>query len=115
MQYRKASAKSIPLVEQSIKNRNLPRMMTYQIYISGKVQGVFFRASTQAKAQELGLTGYVENLPDGRVHAIISGTDSACLSLIHWCQQGSPQAQVEAVEAHRLKQPQTFSNFSIRR
>lgn len=65
--------------------------------VSGLVQGVFYRASTQRKAQELGLTGYARNLSDGRVEVLACGEPAALNALCEWLWEGPPQAAVTAV------------------
>lgn len=72
--------------------------MAKRFLISGRVQGVFYRASTRRKAHELGLTGYAKNLPDGRVEVLAAGSEEALLLLEKWLWQGPPAAQVIAVE-----------------
>ncbi|MCG5515701.1 MULTISPECIES: acylphosphatase [Ectothiorhodospira] len=67
-------------------------------WISGRVQGVFFRASTQDKAQALGLDGYAMNLSDGRVEVVAQGPESALESLGQWLRQGPPKARVDSVD-----------------
>ena len=62
--------------------------------VSGKVQGVFFRASTARRAEELGLRGYARNLPDGRVEVLAVGQITSLQSLADWLKQGPPRAQV---------------------
>lgn len=90
-------------------------MTTYELYISGKVQGVFFRGSTQAKAQALGVMGFVENLPDGRVHAIIQGNRADCQKLIQWSYSGPASARVDLVEIEPISSTTSFPTFTIRR
>ncbi len=68
--------------------------------VSGKVQGVFFRASTRAEAQRLGLCGYAKNLADGRVEVLAVGTDNALEQLAQWLHHGPPQARVDGLERH---------------
>lgn len=69
-----------------------------QLWISGKVQGVFFRKSTQARARELGLRGWVRNLADGRVELWAEGEAAALEALERWCEAGGPPAaRVDAV------------------
>lgn len=63
------------------------------------MQGVFFRASTQAEAQRLGLRGWARNLPDGRVEVLACGEPAAVDALAAWLQQGPPLAEVESVRA----------------
>ena len=66
--------------------------------ISGKVQGVFFRASTRTRAQELSLTGYANNLADGSVEVHACGTAEALDELETWLRRGPPLARVDAVQ-----------------
>ena len=68
------------------------------VYVSGQVQGVFFRDSAREKAEHLGLTGWVKNLPDGRVEALFEGPSEKVREVIQWCKQGPPHATVEDVE-----------------
>ena len=65
--------------------------------ISGKVQGVFFRASTREQALRLGLSGSARNLDDGRVEVIAGGDDESLESLARWLQEGPPAAKVAGV------------------
>lgn len=72
-------------------------MVCKRITVKGKVQGVYFRASTQDKAEELGLTGEVRNLADGNVEVMACGSEEAVQRLIDWCHEGPPRAEVEHV------------------
>ena len=72
--------------------------MRVRVFISGKVQGVFYRANTKKKAQELELAGWVKNLPDGRVEAVFEGPKNRIKEMIDWCWQGSPASRVEDIE-----------------
>jgi len=65
--------------------------------ITGRVQGVCYRASTRREAERLGLAGWVRNLPDGSVEAEVEGPEANLQSLIAWCHQGPPRARVDAV------------------
>jgi acylphosphatase len=67
--------------------------------VSGRVQGVFFRADAKRRADELGLAGYARNLPDGRVELVAEGEADAVEHLGRWARQGSARAQVSAVVA----------------
>jgi acylphosphatase len=85
------------------------------VWISGRVQGVFFRAHTKELADELGLTGWVRNLSDGRVEAVFEGEEDAVKRAIEWCKRGPPLASVEKVEV-RYEQPTgEFKDFRILR
>lgn len=66
--------------------------------VSGRVQGVFYRASTRQKASELGVRGHAHNLPDGRVEVLVVGEPAAVQALIAWLWRGPPAAHVTAVD-----------------
>lgn len=66
-------------------------------YISGRVQGVCFRAFTQREAQRLGVSGWVRNLPDGRVEVAAAGSPAALDEFRQWLHRGPPQAVVREV------------------
>lgn len=68
------------------------------VYISGHVQGVFFRATTREQADRLGVAGWVRNLPDGRVEAVLEGPRPAVQACLQWCHHGPPGARVTGVE-----------------
>jgi len=83
------------------------------VIVSGQVQGVWFRASTKQKADELGLNGWVRNTPDGCVEAVFEGEEELVEKMINWCGHGPPMARVENI---KVKKQQTigFNDFSIR-
>lgn len=81
--------------------------------VSGRVQGVFYRAATQRKAQALGLTGWVRNLPNGRVELVASGTEHALRELQDWLWQGPPHAQVTDVRCEPAEHP-PLPRFEVR-
>jgi len=72
----------------------------YRFIVSGRVQGVYFRQSTADQARQLGLDGWVRNLPDGRVEGLAAGAAAALQQLRSWLDQGPPAARVERVEWH---------------
>jgi acylphosphatase len=82
--------------------------------IEGRVQGVYFRASTLEKARQLGLTGWVMNCPDGSVEAVAEGTRSKLDELISWCHHGPPGAQVKKVHTIWESAKNTFDSFRIK-
>ena len=83
--------------------------------VHGKVQGVFFRASTQSKALELGLTGFVQNEDDGTVYLEAEGNPDALKELEAWAHQGPDQARVEKVEVEEKDGLEGFVGFRQRR
>jgi acylphosphatase len=84
------------------------------VYVSGDVQGVFFRDSTREKAELLGLTGWVKNLPDGRVEALFEGPSERVREMIRWCEQGPPHAAVEDVDTEFEASQGDFKGFEVR-
>jgi acylphosphatase len=81
--------------------------------VSGRVQGVFFRGSTQSTARHLGLVGYARNLADGRVEVIACGERGALEALERWLWQGPPSAHVSQVIAEAISE-RVFSDFEAR-
>lgn len=73
-------------------------MAAARFLVSGKVQGVWFRAGTREQAVALGLRGYARNLDDGRVDVFAVGEAEAIARLERWLHRGTPMARVEAVE-----------------
>jgi len=71
-------------------------------FVAGRVQGVFYRASTRQKALELGCRGYARNLADGRVEVLIVGEPTAVHALIDWLWRGPPAAHVTGVEVQEI-------------
>ena len=70
----------------------------YLIRITGKVQGVSYRAYTQEKARELKVSGFVRNVEDGSVYIEAEGEEDKLNLLVEWCKEGSPQAKVDSVD-----------------
>jgi acylphosphatase len=73
-------------------------MVATRFFISGKVQGVFFRASAQAEARRLGLSGWAINLDDGRVEVLAVGAAGQIAELAGWLELGPPHARVTGLE-----------------
>jgi acylphosphatase len=84
-----------------------------QIFVRGRVQGVFFRASTQREAKRLGLTGWVRNRPDGSVEILAEGEEDGLKELIAWAQKGPSAARVERVDVRWRGFAGDFSDFRI--
>lgn len=76
-------------------------------WVSGRVQGVYFRQSTLNQARQLGLTGWVKNLPDGRVEGVACGPQQALEQLTQWLHQGPPVAKVTDLKV----EPEASTNF----
>jgi len=89
-------------------------MACQRFQVKGLVQGVFFRASTQEKAQQLGLTGWVKNLPDGRVEVLANGKEEDLKEFYIWLQQGPPMANVSDVEMTEGTPDEIFRQFEVR-
>ena len=84
-----------------------------RVLISGRVQGVFFRDSMATVAEREGVSGWVCNLPDRRVEAVIEGEVSAVERVIEWSQQGPPAARVDQVEVTEENFLGEFQGFGI--
>ena len=90
--------------------------ITYSVRISGRVQGVNFRASTKQRADELGVTGWVKNEPDGTVSALIQHSDSPVLQqMLEWLRAGPPSAQVDELVTQRVAGETELADFRIER
>jgi len=85
----------------------------FNIKITGKVQGVSFRACAKSKANELNIEGFARNLADGSVYIEAEAEEDVLLAFIDWCHFGSPRAQVKSVEIETgaLKR---FGNFEVK-
>ncbi|MCE1235811.1 MAG: acylphosphatase [Hyphomicrobiales bacterium] len=88
-------------------------MQTIRIVITGRVQGVGFRAWMERRARELGLSGWVRNLRDGAVEAVFHGPAAAVQEMIGHCRRGPSRASVEVLERYEEAQPPT-AGFMIR-
>lgn len=84
------------------------------VFVSGRVQGIFYRAETRDRARERGVDGWVRNHPDGRVEAVFEGPREHVEAIVEWCREGSPSARVEAVEVE-YGEPEGEAGFEIRR
>ena len=84
------------------------------LFISGIVQGVSYRASTQVEAQKCGVVGWVKNLEDGRVEAVLQGPRTQVEEVIRWCHRGPPAAKVEKVAVAWEKAADEFKAFDVR-
>jgi acylphosphatase len=71
------------------------------LVVTGRVQGVVYRASCAREARARGLAGWVRNLPDGRVEAVFEGPDAQLEAIVAWCREGPPSARVDEVTVVR--------------
>lgn len=81
--------------------------------VSGKVQGVYYRASAEDLAKRLSLTGYAKNLPDGRVEIVAEGFQEDLQALKDWCEEGPPAARVTRVDVAEAPASEEFREFRI--
>lgn len=87
----------------------------WKLIISGRVQGVYYRASAQAQANELGLHGYTRNLPNGNVEIVAEGDENQLGKLEAWCREGPPAASVSSVDVEKQAPTGEFTRFKIMR
>ncbi|PIV06208.1 MAG: acylphosphatase [Syntrophobacterales bacterium CG03_land_8_20_14_0_80_58_14] len=85
----------------------------YHLYISGRVQGVCFRANTRKQARALGLTGWVRNLPDDRVETVFEGKQKKAEAMLAWCRTGTSPARVDHLEVAEESAAGDFTDFDI--
>jgi acylphosphatase len=88
-------------------------MYQARLLITGKVQGVFYRASCQEIAQRLGLSGWVKNLSDGNVEALVQGEKVGIEKLINWCKKGPPDAVVSNLNVNWETVIKQITSFKI--
>ncbi|UCC11261.1 MAG: acylphosphatase [candidate division WOR-3 bacterium] len=84
------------------------------VWVSGIVQGVFFRAHTRQVAQSLHVSGWVRNLHDGRVEITAQGTQDALERFVEWCHHGPSMSRVDKIDVRWEDVTQTFDDFEIR-
>jgi acylphosphatase len=84
------------------------------ILISGRVQGVWFRATTKQVADQIGVKGWVRNTSNGCVEAVFEGEEKRVDEIVEWCHSGPPMAIVEKVKVEKQAPTNSFEGFSIR-
>ncbi len=84
-----------------------------RVFVTGKVQGVFFRQALKVKAKQNNVFGWVRNLKDGRVEALLEGSDESVNVLVEWCHGGPANARVEDVEIRNEEYSNEFSKFDV--
>jgi acylphosphatase len=95
-----------------MSDRGVSENICVRCFIAGRVQGVFYRASTRHEAQKLDIKGFARNLSDGRVEVVACGDPSALEELKGWLSRGPANAQVTGVSCE-VVEPQNFSDFTI--
>lgn len=86
----------------------------FNVHVTGKVQGVWYRGSAERRARQLGLTGFVRNQPDGSVYAEAEGPEALLSAFVEWCRRGPELARVDEVQVTE-GEVLGFPDFSIRR
>lgn len=87
----------------------------YEILIYGKVQGVFFRHNTKKKADELGIEGYVKNMPDGSVKIVAMAGNDNMQEFLDWCRKGPSSAEVDDIEYSKVSADKGYDGFKVHR
>lgn len=88
-------------------------MIRRRVEVDGRVQGVFFRDTCRRQAASNGVSGWVRNLPDGRVEAAFEGPADAVERMVQWCREGPPRATVTSVRIH-VEEPTGEQGFRVR-
>ena len=84
-----------------------------RVFVTGRVQGVFFRGTCASEARRLGIGGWVRNLPDARVEAVFEGPEAAVEAMVAWCRHGPKLADVDGVDV-RTEEPVGERDFRVR-
>ena len=84
-----------------------------RVVVHGRVQGVFFRDSTEREASRRGLAGFVRNLPDGSVEAVFEGDEGSVAEMVRFCREGPSHADVDRVDESK-EEPEGLEGFSVR-
>ncbi|RYZ00089.1 MAG: acylphosphatase [Chitinophagaceae bacterium] len=88
-------------------------MRTVKIQVTGKVQGVFYRATARGIADGLQLAGWIRNRADGAVEALVQGPEEQVAAFIEWCHQGPDAAEVEEVAVQELPTDPSLTSFEV--
>ena len=88
-------------------------MNRVHLYVSGRVQGVFFRVSTRQKAKALNISGYVQNISDGRMEIVAEGRVQDIESFVSWCREGPSEAKVSSLQIRHEPVSNEFTDFEI--
>jgi acylphosphatase len=96
------------------RGREQTLLVRAHVVVGGRVQGVFFRTETQEEAHRRNVTGWVRNLPDGRVEAVFEGEKAQVDALVEYCRRGPPGSRVTKVDVTWEDYTGEFKSFSIR-
>lgn len=88
-------------------------MIRVHLFISGRVQGVFLRSTMSQKARQFDVKGFVKNLPDGNVEAVLEGEEEKVAKLVNWAKKGTFLTKVKNIEIIKQEYKGEFKNFSI--
>lgn len=102
-------------MSQRGKKRSKNEKVRAEVFVRGRVQGVFFRANTRSEARKRGLAGWVENLSDGRVRAVVEGKEDKVRDLIDWMRKGPAAAKVKDLNFDLGPAKGEFEKFRVRR
>jgi acylphosphatase len=91
-----------------------PKQIRAHVFVTGRVQGVGYRYATVETASQLGLSGWVRNLPDSRVEAVFEGKREIVEEMVRWCHEGPPAAMVKEV-ALEYEELEGLQGFEVRR
>ncbi len=92
---------------------DIKKKIRAHVFVTGKVQGVYFRQNTKQVSARHGVTGWVRNLDDGRVEALFEGEETNVSEVIEWCHVGPPKSHVEYVNVKFEKYAGEFADFDI--
>ena len=92
----------------------MEKKLRAHVIIQGRVQGVFFRVNTARTADRLGVSGWVRNLADGTVEAVVEGEKTVVRDMVQWCNRGDPPAMVTGVELAWHPYTGEYDGFDIR-
>jgi acylphosphatase len=98
-----------------VSARDQGELLRLHLHVRGRVQGVWYRGSMQAEARRRGVRGWVRNLPDGSVEAVIEGDAAAVRAVADWARRGPPGARVADVTERAEPTAETLADFGIRR
>jgi acylphosphatase len=91
-----------------------PTKIRAHVFITGRVQGVFFRSETRHEARRLGVSGWIQNTPEGRVEAVFEGEEKSVKEIIEFCKRGPPGARVTDIQVLWENHTGEFRDFQIR-